>query len=426
MGCKSKSTSVVYLTMRVLYFHQHFNTPKGAGGSRSYEFSQQLIARGHKVTLVCGSYKDGGVKVPATDRPGINRGEIDGIDVIQLDLPYSNHDGLIKRTGIFFKFAWSCSWIALREKYDLLFATSTPLTAGIPGIVMKVFRKKPFVFEVRDLWPELPKAMGVIKNPLILLAMSGLEWSCYRQANACIGLSPGIVKGIKSRSQFSKRVELIPNGCDLQLFKPGLRKDLALPGVGDEDFVCVFTGAHGVANGLHAVLDAAKLLLQREQGAIKFAFIGDGKLKAALKERALEEKLVNCLFFDPIPKSELAKMLGSFDAGMMILDNIPAFYFGTSPNKFFDYLAAGLPVVNNYPGWLAGLIEENECGVAVEPESPEAFACALERMARDRSVLHSMGEKARELGEKEFDRSLLANLFVDCLESVYSTSQSRK
>ena len=412
--------------MRVLYFHQHFNTPKGAGGSRSYEFSRQLIERGHSVTMVCGSVKDGGVKVPATERVGLNRGVIDGIDVIQLDLPYSNHDGLIKRAGIFLKFAWSCSWIALKENYDVLFATSTPLTAGIPGVVMSFFRNKPFVFEVRDLWPELPKAMGVVTNPLVLKSMSVLEWLCYRRARACIGLSPGIVDGIKARSKSGQRVDLIPNGCDLQLFRPGERRLLDLPGVSPEvsknDFVCVFTGAHGVANGLHAVLDSAAVLLQRKQTHIKLVFIGDGKLKPQLKERARKENLENCIFIDPIPKRELATILGMCDAGMMILDNIPAFYYGTSPNKFFDYLAAGLPIVNNYPGWLAGLIGDNRCGVAVPPESPEELAEAFVTLAKDRDALAKMGENSRKLGESQFDRKQLANMFVDCLESINSSS----
>ena len=204
--------------MKVLYFHQHFTTPSLGGATRSYEFSKRLIAAGHEVTVVTG----GGAKLnlPETSKKNIRRGLVDGIDVIQIDLPYSNYDSLAKRASSFVKFGILGIKIALEEEYDLLFATSTPLTAGIPGIYMKRFgKKRKFVFEVRDLWPELPKALGV-KNPLLLGGMGYLEKLSYRNADACIGLSPGICEGIAKRSQKDKPIAMIPNGCDLDLFAP--------------------------------------------------------------------------------------------------------------------------------------------------------------------------------------------------------------
>lgn len=154
--------------MKILYFHQHFTTPTQAGGTRSYELAQRLIAKGHSVCMVCGETAK--LSLPETNVKGIHQGMIDGIRVIQIALPYSNKDGIDKRAWTFLKFAWRGISIALKEDYDLLFATSTPLTAGIPGIVMKLFRKKKFVFEVRDLWPELPKALGM-RNPFWLWGM---------------------------------------------------------------------------------------------------------------------------------------------------------------------------------------------------------------------------------------------------------------
>jgi len=206
--------------MRVLYFHQHFSTPFGSTGTRSYEMAQRLIARGHAVTMVCGSGQMASSGLEGEPVDGMRRGGVDGIDVIELCLPYSNYDSFPKRAWIFFLYAWRSAKLALRLDYDLLFATSTPLTAGIPGIVMKLFRKKSFVFEVRDLWPELPREMGVITNPLILKAMDILEWLSYHSADACIGLSPGIVRGIIRRNIPASRAIMIPNGCDLELFKP--------------------------------------------------------------------------------------------------------------------------------------------------------------------------------------------------------------
>ena len=174
------------------------------------------------------------------------------------------------------------------------------------------------------------------------------------------------------------------------------------------------------------MLDTANELKSRGASKIKFVFIGDGKLKPELQARAEREQLSNCLFFDPIPKNKLASILGTFDVGLMILDNVPAFYYGTSPNKFFDYLAAGLPVVNNYPGWLAGLIRENNCGVEIAPSDPVKFADALETLSEDKEQLALMGKNARALGEKEFDRDLLGGRFVNYLESVYEASLPRQ
>ncbi|MBL4902443.1 MAG: glycosyltransferase family 4 protein [Desulfocapsa sp.] len=386
--------------------------------------AKHLVERGHQVTMVCGSYGGGKSGLNNTFVRGVRRGQIDGIDLIELELPYSNHDGFIKRSAIFIKFAVKSTFIVLREPCDLIFTTSTPLTAGIPGIVAKYIRNKPFVFEVRDLWPELPRAMGVIRNPVALGLMDLLERVSYRAANGCIGLSPGIVEGIRKKSNAEKAISMIPNGSDLELFDPGNSEEWRPEEVRSDDFMAVFTGAHGIANGLDSVLDAACVLRQRKNDSIKFVFIGDGKLKQTLKKRAQREELRNCLFLDPVPKQKLAKLLQGADAGLMILADIPAFYYGTSPNKFFDYIAAGLPVVNNYPGWLAEIIEKNKCGVVVEPGNAEKFADILENLAANKNDLLTMGRNARMLAVKEFSRKKLARSFVDYLEEIAGENKS--
>lgn len=404
--------------MRVLYFHQHFTTPDGSGGTRSYEFARALIARGHSVTMVCGKNDRDGLALPFDSKRNWSRGTVDGIDVIAMPLPYSNRDSLSKRALLFLKFAFRSTWLALREDFDVLFATSTPLTAGIPGIVMKLCgRGKPFVFEVRDLWPELPRALGM-KNPVALGGMSILEWLSYRMSDACIGLSPGIVDGIRRRAKPCHRIAMIPNGCDLELFHPSKRARLDLPGINAGDFVAGFTGAHGVANGLDAVLDAAAELRRRGRDTIKFVLIGDGNQKDRLMSRAKAEGLANVLFFPPVRKAEIAGITASFDCGLMILANVPAFYYGTSPNKFFDYLAAGIPVVNNYPGWLAELITNGRRGIAVPPEDPVKLANALVFLADNPDRRAEKGRNARRLAEEEFSRGKLSGEFVEFLEMV--------
>lgn len=403
--------------MRVLYFHQHFTTPHGSSGTRSYEMARALVARGHTVTMVCGSYQGAHTGLTGDYIEGKRRGQVDGIDVVEFELPYSNQDGFLTRAGTFLKFAWRSIVLALREPCDLVFATSTPLTAGLPGIAARWLRGKPFVFEVRDLWPELPREMGVIRNPFILVLMGALEWSSYHSATRLVGLSPGIVRGIVRRGIAQERVCMVPNGCDLGLFassaEPWRPQEIR-----ETDLMAVFAGTHGIANGLPAVLDAAAELKRRGRQDIKILLIGDGKLKESLRERAAHEGLTNVVFHPPVSKIKLAGLMETTDLGLQILANVPAFYYGTSPNKFFDYIASGQPVLNNYPGWLAELIEGNGCGFAVPPNDPAAFADALERAADDRDALRRMGKRAAELARSQFDRSVLAAQFVGWLEQA--------
>ena len=404
--------------MHILYFHQHFSTPKGATGTRSYEMAQKLIKSGHTVTMVCGSYNVGTTGIDKHFVNGRREGEVDGIHVIEFDLSYANTDGFLTRSLLFLKFAYHSVKIALRGDYDLLFATSTPLTASIPGIFAKLVRRKKFVFEVRDLWPELPKAMGVITNPVILWAMGVLEKVSYAKADACIGLSPGIVEGIKSNSRPELPVSMVPNGCDLDMFQARTEAYQFPFEYRENELIACFTGAHGMANGLDKVLDAAKVLKERDDPSVRLVFVGEGKVKAELIERAKQQGLDNCIFLDAMPKDKLVGLLQKADVGLMPLANVPAFYYGTSPNKFFDYISCGLPVLNNYPGWLAEMINEYGCGIAVEPDNPDALADALQSMAKDKTQLQQMGQQGVKLAKEKFNRDHLSDNFVQILQEV--------
>ena len=401
--------------MKVIYFHQYFSTPGGAAGTRSYEMAKRLIARGHDVLVVCGSAGRGDTGLTGPFVDGKRRGKVEGIEVVEFELGYSNSDGFVKRTAAFLRYASRGIGIALTESYDLVFATTTPLTAGIPGIIARWVRAKPFVFEVRDLWPALPKAMGVIRNPMVLGAMSILEWVSYHSATALIGLAPGIVEGIEKRGIPAARITLVPNGCDLDLFA-GESTAWRPPEVGMDSLMAVFAGAHGVANGLDAVLDAAAELQRQQQWAIRIVLVGEGQLKARLQERAREERLLNVVFLEPMSKHILRGLMAATDVGLQILANVPEFYYGTSPNKFFDYLAAGLPILLNYPGWLSDIVRENQCGYAVPPSNPVAFADALVRALRDGKERREMGMRSRVVAQTQFNRRALADRFVDTLE----------
>lgn len=398
--------------MKILYLHQHFTTPSGSGGTRSYEMARRLVAEGHEVTMVCGSYQGGDTGIAGSFEKNRRTGITDGISIIEFDLSYANSDGFIKRARTFLRYALGATKLSLTADYDVVFATTTPLTVGLPGIAARWLRRKPFVFEVRDLWPELPKAMGVIKNPLVIKLLSALEFASYRSAHRCIALSPGIKEGIAARGVHPDKIELVPNGCDIALFESSASVPWRPAGVETTDLMAVFSGTHGQANGLHNVLNAAKILQDRGQTQIKIVLIGNGRLKPDLVRQAAENGLTNVVFHDPVPKKQLTGLIASADIGIQSLANVPAFYYGTSPNKFFDYIAAGLPVLNNYPGWVADLVTENKCGFAIPPDDPEAFADALEDALAQRDQLPVMGNAAKALAKREFSRDLLGKRWI--------------
>jgi glycosyltransferase involved in cell wall biosynthesis len=403
--------------MHIAYIHQHFSTTGGATGTRSYAMSRRLIEAGHDVTMICGQYAVGDRLTESQGR--VTETDIDGIRVLRVAEPYSNEMGFARRLLAFGSFARAAGSLITGLDADLVFATSTPLTVGIPGVKGARRLGVPFVFEVRDLWPELAIELGILRDALLVWSARRLERRIYRAADRIIALAPGIKEGICRTGIPRERVAMIPNCADLDLFRPSEQR-LNDSRFGDpDDMRLVFTGAHGMANGLDSVLDVAEVLKQWGERGVRFVFVGSGGQKKLLMERCREEGLDELVsWVDPIPKHQLAQILPCMDVGMMILRNVPAFYYGTSPNKFFDYLACGLPVLNNYPGWLAGLIEQHQCGVVVPPDDPEAFAKAVLAFRDDPKGRREMGARGRALAEQEFSLDKLAPEFIRVLEEA--------
>ena len=403
--------------MKVLYLHQHFTTPEGTGGTRSYEIAKRLCKEGHSVTVVCGMSS----KLPSTIA---NRNEaehrvieVDGVKILSMALPYSNKDSIFRRSLTFLKYSWLATRLGFQNEYDLVVATSTPLTVAIPGILLKAFKKTKFVFEVRDLWPELPKELGVIKNPIILFLLSTLEKVAYKSADGLIALAPGIRDGIIAICP-EKTVAVIPNGCDFDIFD---KKAQGTPGpisAFNGKFVAIYAGTHGIANGLEILIETANILHQSKRDDIVIVMVGDGGKKAELVAKAKQYNLDNLVFLDSVPKYELASLFRFADVGLQILRNVPAFYRGTSPNKFFDYISSGLPVLINYPGWVAEMIENNGIGYVVVPEMPEALARQLIHASDSRGANRVLGERAKSFARENFDRENLAAEWIEYVEKI--------
>ncbi len=408
--------------MKILYLHQYFSTPDGSGGLRGYHQANALAAAGHEVHVVCAT---AGKHATGLDGPftrGRRSGSVGALHVTEIELAYSNKDSLPVRAVKFVRYAWHATLLALREPCDLVFATSTPLTAAIPGIAARMLRRRRFVFEVRDLWPEVPVAMGLIRNRALIAALSALEWCAYRGADGLIGLSPGMVEGIRRRAPAGTPVVLIPNGCDLELFDPERSEPASLGDIDEETRVAIYTGAHGRANGLDALVNAAVELERLERPPVHIVLVGEGSEKDRLQERAALEAPTCCTFLPSVRKAELPNVLARADVAIVSFENNEVFYYGTSPNKFFDYISAGRPVVVNHPGWIADLVGEHACGRAVAPDDPAALAHALADVATD-PARAAIGARARRLAETEFAR---AKLVSDLVEFVERTAATRR
>ena len=346
--------------------------------------------------------------------------------VIEFDIPCGNAQGMGARMLAFLRFAARTVPLALSGRFDLAIASSTPLTVALPALAGWRMARLPFLFEIRDPWPELPRAMlrgrGMREAPLraVLAAMEPLATAACRQARAVIALSDGMAETAIARGADPARVHVVPNGCDLDLFGPHIapwRPAEARSG----ECLAVYAGAHGVANGLDLLLDAAALL--RDERRLRVLLVGEGAEKPRLMRRAKAERLANVTFLDPLPKTRLAMLLAGSQIGVHLLGPVPAFAEWTSPNKLMDYLAAGLPAVTNVPGRAARLVTEDEpCGIATAPGDAAALAEAMRGLAADPARRGAMGQAARAKAVRRWDRRLLAARFCDVVEAAASSA----
>jgi glycosyltransferase involved in cell wall biosynthesis len=403
--------------MHIFYLHQYFATRKGMTGTRSYEFSRYLLRKGHRVTMITSGLAND--EFPVTQGCKYAEYEADGIDVISIAAGYNNPQLGTAMSGWrrmlkFYQFARLAAYVGKKlPKPDIVFATHTPLSIGLAGAALARYFNVPFVFEVRDLWPDALINLGGLKNPIVIWHLRRLAKKIYNQATHIIALSPGMKDGITYTGIPAERVTVIPNACDLDLFQPDLDGSVWCNRLGlNGRFTAVYFGAMGLANGLEYVIEAARILAHRRKDNIALVLVGDGGKKPELQKLVQEYKLTNVIFCNSVPKVEIARLVAECDACMTIFR--AARENTWSPNKMFDSLAAGKAVLINVPGWLGETIESNRCGRCLDPHRPQALADALEELAVNPQLCREMGKNARALAEREFERTKLA----DRLEKV--------
>ncbi len=300
------------------------------------------------------------------------------------------------------------------EEVDIVWGTSPPIFQSITAWALASIKRKPFLLEIRDLWPAFAIAVGVLRQPILIEASEWLERFLYKHADLVVVNSPGFIKHTRERG--AENVELVPNGSDTRMFNP---QQIDLESIQSWShpgkFIALYAGAHGMSNDLETVLQAAALLNERLD--IFIVLLGDGKEKPALQDLAQELELSNLQFLPPIPKNEMPAALAAADACIAILKPIPL-YGTVYPNKVFDYMAAGKPVLLAMEGVIRDVIEAAGAGLAIPPGNPAELAKGIVYLAEHEEESREMGCRGREYVKQHFDRPIQAENFATLIENL--------
>jgi glycosyltransferase involved in cell wall biosynthesis len=389
--------------MRILLINQSFVSPDEPGHTRHFEMAKFLRSQGHELVIVASdmNYQTGqrtvemrGLYVEQT---------IDGIRVLRAYSYPSLHVSFFWRVVSFVSFMFSSVWTALQvEDADLVMGTTPPIFQAVSAWIVAVIRRKPFLLEVRDLWPEFGVSMGVLKNPIVIAPARWLENFLYARASHILVNSPAYRRYLLEKGLPEKKVTFIPYGTDIDMFNPGvdgssIRRKLGLDG----KFVVLYAGAMGPANDIYTVLRAADRL--RDEAEIRFVFFGAGKDVGRIQEEARARALENVIFAGVAPKKDMPAVVASADVCLAILQNIPMFRT-TYPNKVFDYMAAGRPTVLVIDGVIREVIEASNGGVFVRPGDDTLLAKTILELSRDPQRVQELARNARDYLVKHLNR----------------------
>ena len=390
--------------MKILYVVQHYSGPGAPGGSRPYENARRLVTRGHRVTLLCG-------RLDRSSEEDVRAARDAGIELRQAPILYSQRYSYARRLVAFGRYmAWAVAEGTRIERPDVVLASSTPLTVGEVGRRVAARHRVPLVFEVRDLWPEVPIALGA-------LPWAPMRWVAWRMArrvyaasSQVVTLSPDMKRVVEGHGVPATRVHVVSNCSDTKFFgteeaRAGRDAARAARGWG-ERLIAIHPGTMGKVNGLDYLLDVGRELDALGVDDVTIALVGHGGQKEELRRRARAERLRSVEIADAVPKREMATLLAAADVGLVTVAPKP-FLEMNSANKFFDFLAAGLPVLVNYGGWQAQVLREHGAGESVDPRRSRDAALALLRWRDDRAGRRVAGQNARRLAESDYDRDLL-------------------
>lgn len=407
--------------MKILVIHQYYLPPGQAGGSRFNEFARYWQERGHQVTVIAGDLNYASNQVASESKSLISRRSEDDVDVLRCHVPRIYHRGYSGRALAFVAF-FLCSLLAVVRagRPDVIIATSPPLLTGLTGWFASVVWWRPWIFEIRDLWPESAITTNVIsRTSLTARILFAIErWSC-RRSSVVVVLTPAFAEDLERRRLVSRdRMLFVPNGADEALV-PGPRDNSVRQALGwNGQFVAVYAGAHGRANAIQQLVDTAALL--RHRNDILIVTVGDGPERSSCEQRAAGLGLTNIAFLGPRPKSEMPAILQAADVGLAVLQDNPTF-LTVYPNKVFDYMATERPVVIAIDGVSRELVcEKAQAGLFATPEDAASIAACLESLADAPEACRRLGSNGRSWVLRHASRRALSDRYETALRAVAS------
>lgn len=411
--------------MRVLFVSQYFPPEIGAPSARVYELAREWIRLGAEVTVLTGfAHHPVGVKAPGDRWRWTRREVVDGIDVVRSYVYATANRGVIRRMASYASFLCSALPVGLARcrRVDVVVATSPQLLGACAGYLLAKAWRRPFVFEVRDLWPESILAVGAMRENFVVRGLQRTARLLYERCDRLVTVGEGYRQQIHRLYGIPReKMELIPNGIDPGFFQPGSQQNEIRDEFGWGDrFVLLYLGTHGMAHGLETVLKAADLL--RDDPDKLFAFVGEGAEKERLQHLAIQLRLPNVQFIGQQPKKRVPRFYAACDVGLVTLRNRPLFQ-EVLPSKIFEYLAMERPILLTIGGQARQLVEAAGGGIHVPPEDPMALVEAIRGLENSSSVLARMGRRGREFVLENYDRRDQAKRYLALLRDLARPQQ---
>lgn len=398
--------------MRLVILSQYFPPEVGAPQNRLYELAVRLQKSGIDVTILTAMPNYPSMEIHPEYRGRFFKYEtMDGMTVLRSWIYVSKNKSFMHRMLNYYSFVFTSFWVGLfkLKKHDYLLCESPPLFLGKTGWLLSVLFGSRFIFNVSDLWPESAEKLGLVTNKTALQIATRLEEFLYRRAYLVTGQTQGIVKNIKARFP-NKETYWLPNGVDTTLFIP--HKDEAWRiqnGFTPGDFLCIYAGIIGYAQGLEVILEAAQKT--QHDPSIKYLLVGSGPEKEKLQQLKADRNLSNVFFFDAVKKQAMISILASVDATIIPLRKLDLF-LGAIPSKIFENLAMKVPVLLGVDGEARDLFErDGKCVLYVEPENAEALAQNVLRLKNEPELRHMLAENGLRYVSENFERNALAEKF---------------
>ncbi|WP_068472685.1 glycosyltransferase family 4 protein [Saccharicrinis aurantiacus] len=392
--------------MRILVFYQYFGTPKGKWSTRIYELTKRWVNEGNKVTVVTSPYEKSDIKA----KKRIERQKVEGIELIVINYPDSNRFSKLKRILNFLLFSFFSIYYALTEKTDIVIASSGPITVGVPALFAKFFRRKKYIFEVRDLWPQGAISLGILTNPLLIKVSFFFEKLCYKQASCVVGCSQGMADNITDRFP-NVYTSVIPNASDNSLFKTNVLSNK------EGKPIFIYTGSLGAMDDVDLVIEATKVLKERGEADFLVEIVGDGVERNNLEQKVRLYQLSNVVFTGLLPKKEVVNKITHALAAFVCFKPLPILNT-VSPNKMFDAFAASVPIIQNTDGWIKDYVNIHQCGISVDPKDPNSMADAMKKFLSDKSFQVKASINAKKAAETDFNRDRLSEKYMNIIENV--------